>query len=213
MIKHDLTGKHFGKLTVINYAGKDKTNHSLWNCRCECGKTKIIVGYSLIKGSTVSCGCYNREIIRTQKANLKHGCSNTHIYQVWKAMKQRCYNKNNKFYSRYGARGITICDEWKNNFQAFYDWSMSNGYRNGLTIDRINNNGNYEPNNCRWVTIMVQENNKSNTLFYEYRGQTYNLQELAEMSGIKRNVLYQRLHTCKWDIEKALTKPIKKRGV
>lgn len=158
---NDLTGKKFGRLTVIKYYGSNKHGRALWLCQCDCGNTKIVLGNSLNSKLTLSCGCYNKEIIK--KCNSKHNMAYSKLYKVWQGMKTRCYNKNFMYYCNYGGRGITICDEWKSNFSNFYEWSINNGYEEGLTIDRINNDGNYEPSNCRWVTRAEQNRNKRYT--------------------------------------------------
>lgn len=123
----------------------------------------------------------------------KHGKKNTKLYPVWCAMKERCYNTNNKKYSRYGGRGIVVCDEWKDDFQSFYDWSIANGYREGLTIDRIDNNGNYEPANCRWLTRAEQNRNYSRNHLITYQGETKCLTDWADEFGINRGTVLYRL--------------------
>ena len=155
---NDLKGKKFGKLTVIEYYGNNKYGKALWLCKCECGNNKIVLGSSLTSNLTYSCGCYNKELTRERR--LKHNMSYSKLYKVWQGMKTRCYNKNFIYYCNYGGRGIIMCDEWLNDFESFYKWSISNGYQEGLTIDRINNEGIYEPSNCRWATRAEQNKNK-----------------------------------------------------
>ena len=159
----DLTGRKFNRLTVIEYDHSDKHYNSYWLCKCECGKETIVTAGRLRSNHTKSCGCYMRERSKETciNKNIKHGLSKTRLYNIWSNMKERCENNNHPDYKRwYGARGITVCDEWRNDFKAFYDWSMSNGYSDELTIDRINNDGNYEPTNCRWVDAKTQANNR-----------------------------------------------------
>ena len=157
--KLNLIGNQFGKLTVIKYAGT-KNNRTAWLCKCECGNYTTVIGKNLKNGNTKSCGCLHVENAR--KLFTKHGKSHTRVYHIYSNILKRCTNTSNKDYKYYGGRGIAVCDEWKDNFQAFYDWSMSNGYKDNLTIDRINNDGNYEPSNCRWTTMKQQARNKRN---------------------------------------------------
>lgn len=145
----DLTGKQFGRLTVLQRSGS-KGGNAAWECLCECGNKVIVKRNNLTRGTSKSCGCLEREL-RVARMTT-HGMATTPLYRTWAGIKRRCYNANLKVYKDYGAKGITMCDEWKDDFQAFYDWAMANGYNEGLTIDRINSAGNYEPGNCQWLT-------------------------------------------------------------
>ncbi len=149
----DLTGQKYGKLFVIERA-ENKENRPAWLCKCDCGNIVVVKGSNLRSGHTKSCGCFRIEKITT------HDKTHTRLYTIWHQMKERCYRESSRNYKYYGARGIRICNDWKNDFSKFYEWAMKNGYNDKLTIDRINTNGNYEPSNCRWATISEQNKNR-----------------------------------------------------
>lgn len=161
----DLTGKKFGRLTVVKRA-ENKGNRRMWLCECECGNIKIIPAKGLLSGKSLSCGCYQRE--QTSKANIEHGMTGKRLYRIWKGMKSRCYCPNKPDYHRYGALGVEVCEEWRDDFTAFEKWALANGYREDLTIDRIDFKGNYEPNNCRWTTQRVQARNREMAEYNKY---------------------------------------------
>ena len=172
----DLTGKKFGRLTVLGI-DEEKTKlkgKSYWVCKCECGKTISTLGRDLVNGHTKSCGCYSRD--KTIERNTKHNLHGTRLYRIWKAIRTRCNNPNFYRYCDYGGRGITICKEW-DDFTNFYNWAINNGYSEELSIDRINVNGNYEPSNCRWVDDFVQMNNTRKNVYLEINGETKSLSE------------------------------------
>lgn len=141
--------------------------------------------------------------------NLKHGMSSHRLYSIWDSMKSRCYRKTTAPYAKYGGRGITVCDEWKNSFQAFYDWAMENGYRDDLSIDRIDVNGSYCPENCRWVTMREQENNRRNNKLITYNGETHTQAEWCELLSIPPHVMTNRLKRG-WSIERAFTTKVRR---
>ena len=160
----DLTGQRFGRLIVTERDGSTPQGTATWRCRCDCGNGCVVDGAKLRKCNTRSCGCLHDEAAR--KRLTIHGKSGTRLYAVWKALKQRCYDPSDKVYDRYGGRGITVCSQWLDNFQAFYNWAMANGYDESAptgqcTIDRIDNDKGYSPDNCRWVDMKVQRHNRS----------------------------------------------------
>ena len=151
----DLTGQKYGYLNVL----KKDFKYDKWLCKCDCGNNKVISGREIRCGNAVSCGCYKKN--RLGNTNRTHGMSSERLYKIWKGIKKRCYNVNSHAFNRYGGKGITICDDWKDNFESFRNWALSNGYDKLLTIDRINNNGIYEPSNCRWATPLQQSHNRN----------------------------------------------------
>ena len=197
----DISGQRFGRLVVTHYAG-----HGKYHCVCDCGKEVDVLRANLVKGRQRSCGCYADECRVIN--NTTHGGSKTKLYKVWRAMRNRCENPNNKSYKFYGERGISVCDEWKT-FAPFQDWARENGYHEGLQIDRIDNYRGYSPDNCRWVTQKENKNNKRNTIFVEYEGKTVPITVLAETHNMSRNTLYCRIHDYGFTAEEAVTLPVK----
>lgn len=178
-IPYNLLGRQFGYLTVVerlqNYR---KDGRVYWLCNCKCGKTNIVPTYRLTDGTTKSCGCRKFE-----SHNATHGMKHTRIYDIWCGIVQRCYNPNNKSYSRYGARGITMCDIWRNSFESFNTWAIENGYTENLTIDRIDNNGNYSPDNCRWTDFETQMNNRRSNIRIQNDGKDLTLAQWCRLNG------------------------------
>lgn len=204
----DITGQRFGRLIAKSIAYKDKHGSWKWNCDCDCGNSCIVDGGSLRSGTTQSCGCYKKERLRFN--HLQHGVSRTALAAVRNAMIQRCCNSNSKDYPNYGGRGITVCAEWKSNPISFYDWAFSHGYKKGLCIERINNDGNYEPSNCKWATKEEQNNNQRSNRFLTYNGETKNLTQWAKEKKVSRYCLDDRLKRG-WTIEETLTTPVNTR--
>lgn len=202
----DLTGEKFGRLTVIGFSHR-KGKSYYWDCICNCGNKEVrkVQSGGLKNGSTKSCGCLNREIV------TKHGLDGNKVYHVFNSMKSRCYAKSNTAYHNYGGKGVKICDEWLNDVEEFVGWAMSNGYKEGLTIERIDSNGDYCPENCKWATRKEQANNVSTNINIEYNGRTQTLSQWAEEYDIKMNTLYHRYVISKWDIERALITPVRTR--
>lgn len=209
----DLKGRRFGRLTVLEFSHlSDDRKRTYWKCKCDCGNEIITRADGIKSGHTNSCGCYNKDILQNAGWNITHGLSHSRVYGIWRNMKARCYNDKSISYEYYGKKGITVCDEWlgKGGFKNFYDWSMENGYRDDLTIDRKDNDKGYSPDNCRWVAYKEQANNKSTNVCIEYNGETNTISEWADKCGLEYSCLLYRLHSG-WDIEKALTTPSRKR--
>lgn len=209
----DLTGMQFGRLTVLKRVEKplgSKETGAFWLCKCSCGHDIVVYGNKLRSGHTKSCGCYRRDT--SIIVDTKHGMKNTRLYRVWKHMKARCLNPNDKRYKDYGGRGIQICDDWKNDFASFYKWAVSNGYNNNLSIERIDVNGNYCPENCKWIKMAEQAWNKRNSYKLTLNGETHCISEWAQITGIPVTTLTARIKENGWDVEKALTTPINVKG-
>lgn len=190
----DLTGQKFGSLTVLYRLHNSCNKYGVsWLCTCDCGNLVEVLSNGLRSGNTKSCGC----------SHAKHGKSDTRLYRIWKNMKTRCYNKNYERYNDYGGRSIKICDEWLNDFQAFYDWAVNNDYKENLTIDRIDNNKGYSPDNCRWATRKQQTRNRRNTMQFAYKGETKSLAEWCEVLNLNYKTINNRIYSG-LPIEKAL---------
>ena len=199
-----IVGEKYGRLTVLeNHHPKDEAV-----CRCECGNIKIARATNIFYGGTRSCGC-----LFSEGNNFKHGDRRNHqknrLYGIWKGIRERCNTPSHKSYDRYGGRGITLCEEW-NDYTKFREWSFNNGYADDLTIDRINVDGDYEPNNCRWVSYKVQANNRRNNHFIEIDGTKHTLAEWSDISGIGYSVIICRLQRG-WNERDAVFKPLRRR--
>lgn len=204
---HDITGQTINNWYVIKEAGRTKLNSITYLCRCLlCGDEKIVDGHTIRKGTSKSCGCWKsikKEYARTRDR----------LYGIWLGIKKRCYNPKCKEYIRYGGRGIIMCDEWKNDYDVFKEWAYDHGYdinapRGACTIERLDVNGNYSPDNCTWCTVKEQNNNKRDNVFVTYNNETHTLSQWSEIVGIKPSTLRQRINVYKWPIERALTEPI-----
>lgn len=208
--RENLTGMRFGGLTAVNPApdrflpsGRHLT---MWKCVCECGNIHIARSADLKSGAITSCGCYKAE--NTARVHTTHGATKNrkteNLYSVWAGIKCRCYCEKEKAYKYYGAKGVTMCEEWKDDFSAFRTWAKENGYKSGLSIDRIDVAGNYCPENCRWADDIVQANNKTTNHFLEWRGATHTIAEWARILGIPYNKLYWKLQKNNWQLEGAV---------
>ena len=201
----DLTGRRYGRLTVIKRSSK-KGKGTYWLCKCDCGNEKEILSQHLQRGLIRSCGCLRRDVLSSNSTN--HGKSKTRIYKEWKGIKERCLNSKNNGFKNYGGRGITICKEWLDDFMNFYDWAMKNGYKNDLTIERKDVNGNYCPENCCWIPAHEQPKNTRNNVVLEYHGEKKIMADWARYAGIKYQTFVRRIKVSNWPIEKAIETPV-----
>lgn len=200
----DLTNQRFGRLIALKNVGTDNKYSILWECVCDCGNTIVVPSRELLREHKKSCGC----IKETYK--IKHGYSKHPLYDCWVSMKARCNNKRNPKYSSYGERGISVCEEWENSFCSFLEWSLQNGYNQNLTLDRIDNNKGYYPENCRWTTRKVQQNNTRHNRYIEYNGETKTLAQWCELLNLKYSTMNNRfLHG--YTPKEAFETPIKTR--
>lgn len=208
----DLTGQRFGRLVVVSRAENTKRGQARWVCQCDCGNITEVKGGALRSGATKSCGCYQRD--RTAQSCITHGGTKSRLYLVWAGMKQRCLNINNSRYAAYGGRGIRICDEWENDFAMFRDWAFANGYDENApfgacTLDRINNDGDYEPSNCRWIEQKEQARNQRTNVNIGFCEKTQTVTQWAEERGIKTGTLAYRIRKG-WEPERALTTTVER---
>lgn len=187
--KVEMIGKRFGRLIVLSETERRSASGAIYYlCKCDCGKEKIINGNNLRHNVSLSCGCYNREIITKADSVWK-----TKLYSIHQSMKSRCNNPKDKAFCNYGARGISVCKEWET-FKPFQKWSYENGYVEGLWLDRIDNEKGYSPDNCRWVTPKIQQNNKRNNRYITINGVTKSVTMWAEENNLKPCTIYSRLN-------------------
>lgn len=190
----DITGMKFNRLTAVKSNGKSRSGHSVWIFQCDCGKQKSISRYAVMSGKTKSCGCLNTEVRKSGVNQTIHGMNKTRLNRIWNAMKARCNApEGTKNYEWYVKKGIKVCPEWQT-FIPFMEWALKNGYRDDLTIDRIDSNGNYDPNNCRWATWEEQANNKSGVQRIRYNGQTHTITEWSKITGLPRSAIHSRFY-------------------
>lgn len=208
----DLVGRRFGRLLVVSRHGTDENRSATWLCKCDCGETVVKRTSSLNAGYARSCGCLHNELsaARTIERNITHGASHTRLYRIWADMKKRCNNSSHWAFAYYGGKGIKVCSEW-GDFVPFQKWAIENGYSDALTIDRIDNDGDYSPDNCCWSTRKEQANNKTSNVRYDLDGENYTIAQLSEKSGIPYQTLYARIRNRGWNVCRAVSTPIKGR--
>lgn len=202
----DLAGQRFGRLTVIGREGTVYGQAS-WLCSCSCGKQTVVRGHSLRNGDTHSCGCLAAE--QASARLKKHGKTHAKLFSVWSGMLARCYKTWHKSFEAYGGRGVAVCEEWQQDFMSFYTWAHENGYRDTLTLDRINNDGNYEPSNCRWATPREQGNNRRTNTFVTINGESKTIANWAREYAIMPDTIYGRIRRG-WDAEAAVLTPVRR---
>ena len=204
----DMTGKRFGRYTVLYRVENDKYGNGQWMCKCDCGNQKVVGGSALRKGVTISCGCYHKDIVA--RNGTTHGQSKSRLFRIWQCMKARCNNPNNKHYSYYGGNGIKVCPEWEHDFPTFAEWANSNGYSEDLTIDRIDSSKGYEPSNCKWATRVEQQSHLRNCKIYEINGVSHPINTWCKIFNMPHETVRKRMAKG-WSAEKALTTPSDKR--
>lgn len=210
----DLSKIKFGRLTVLN---KDADRilpsgrrESMWLCKCDCGNIKSVRGASLVSGNTSSCGCLRREKSSSRmSARRTHGFGGTKIYKIWQSMLRRCEVESSKSFKNYGALGVRVCDEW-HSVDVFCNWAISNGYLEGLTLERIDNQLGYCPDNCIWADRFVQNNHTSRNHTITFNGETLTMAQWSRRTGISYDAIKARLNKYGWSVEKALTTPCKR---
>lgn len=209
--RQDMIGRRFGRLTVTG-RGRKPSGELAWSCSCDCGNTSFVRADVLKSGRVKSCGCLKRELFinRSINRNRTHGKAHTRVNEIWKKMRRRCQNRSDVSYERYGARGISVCERWQT-FENFYA-DMGDPPTRKHSIDRINNEGNYEPENCRWATVLEQSNNKRSNTVLTFRGQSKTIAEWAREIGISPFRLSSRL-AAGWGVKEALTSPVAKSTV
>lgn len=207
----DLRGQKFNRLVVISIEPKERLKEREWLCLCDCGNKIIVKAARLKNGHTKSCGCWNRQHAKEMgRSNAIHGLSATKLYSVWNGMVTRCERVNSKYYPHYGGRGIKICERWRKDFLAFVA-DMGPSYQRGLTLERIDFDGDYSPENCRWATLIEQARNKRDTFWVEYKGKRMSLPDAVEKySTVSYKTVADRIRRYGWSVEQALLIPIRK---
>ena len=208
-ITNNITGQKFNRLTAIEMVGTNKHRHAVWMFKCDCGNITCAEAACVIRGGTKSCGCLNTEVRKSGDNRRKYQCKNETLYKRWLSMKERCQNPNDDSYKKwYGSKGITVCDEWKNDFEAFQEWSLSNGFSEELSLDRIDPDGNYSPENCRWANSIQQANNKHNNRIIIVDDRKFTLTELSKEYPISTCTFYAKRKKSKDAAEAYLRKRI-----
>ena len=209
MFNMDLIGQRFGRLVVIERA-ENKGKQSAWICDCDCGNSRAFFQNNLLRGTSKSCGCLQKELLSERKRTHGGWANKEPLYEVWHGIRRRCDCVTDQHYPDYGGRGISYCEDW-NDYGKFREWAMSSGYAKGLSINRIDNNGNYEPDNCEWTTSKIQQNNRRCNVVFELDGELLTLKQIAEKYLINYQTLYSRVQKSGWPIEEAVSRPIREK--
>ena len=199
----DLTGNRYNNLVVLEKSRSEK-GVVIWKCICDCGNITYVRGQNLKSGAVKSCGCLRKNA----KPTLRHNMSNSRLYRVWASMKNRCYTPSHHSYNNYGGRGINVCDEWKNSSDAFIEWALDNGYSDDMTIERIDVNNDYCPENCTWIPANKQQRNRRFCQYYTYNSKTMNLMDWCTELGLPYKLVHNRIHKMGWSFERAITEPV-----
>ena len=197
----NLSGKRFNHLVAIERVENTPNGQAVWKCKCDCGNTTIVRRSNLISGAVKSCGC----LVHRSSKNRTHGMSKSRLYQEWAGIKNRCIYGTVECYKYYGGRGIKMCDEWVNSFENFRDWAFQNGYQDNLTIERIDVNGDYCPDNCKWIPQSEQNNNTRRCVIITYNGKTQNLNDWCKELNLDYKRVHNRLNKLGWSVERAFT--------
>ena len=195
-------GQRFGRLTICGFQHSDRFHKWFWVCRCDCGEQVTVRPYLVRNGHTLSCGCLQKD--RASQASKTHGQTNSRLYHIYSGMKNRCYNEKHPSYANYGGKGITICDEWLRSFAVFQGWALANGYSDDLSIDRIDNDKGYSPENCRWATRTEQNENTRNNHLVTINGKTQPLSAWARERELNYHTVSFRIHQKHMTPEQAL---------
>lgn len=212
----DMSGQKINHWTIIRCVGRGKNGGAIFECVCDCGTVRIVSGSSIRSGASTCCGCIRPDQTGKNGSNYKHGGRKERLYRVFRGMIDRCENTHDPNYHRYGGRGIKVCDEWRNDYSAFRKWAYENGYiedakKYECTIDRIDNDGDYCPQNCRWTNSIVQSNNRSTNRFVEINGECHTLSEWSRLNNIPKDTLLRRINVYHWPLERAIFEPARKK--
>lgn len=203
----DITGKRFNSLVVIKRLENAKGGVVRWECLCDCGNITAVRGSNLKNGAVKSCGCRRED---AGKLNSTHGMSKSKLYRKWAGMKQRCYNNSIASFKDYGGRGIKVCNEWKDSFETFRDWALSHGYSDDLTIERIDTEKDYCPNNCMWIPFNKQQGNRRICYSFVHNGESKNLADWCRDLNLDYYMVHNRIYKLGWSFEKAISEPVHK---